>query len=311
MAFPTSPVNNQTAVVNGITYAYSSANNAWTRVTATDLTLAGNLIAGANIITTNGIFWAANGLAYSSAGSNNPFDSDSNLGLVTSSVTSLFDLGFTTDISVTEFYELGTLVSNSVVYGTSIIANTISGSRLITGTDIAAGILTASNVTGAILVSTGTANIAGNLTTANVLIANVTISANAANPSAAQINGVDIATVDNYDLDDISNYTDGVKQVFPLTYNLSNVSINSPWQLTVAVNGILLPAFNNSPNAYIVWQSLIFPANKGYTLESNSSIKFAEAPGARSDVYIRKQPGTTPSVIKVYPFKPIDIMVGY
>jgi len=433
MSFPIGPVNNQTAVVNGITYVYSSANNAWTRVTATNLTLAGNLTtggnvtiagnltvqgntttlntetltvedlnitvangaatsaaadgagltvdganarllyksatdswvfdrgvfssgnlvansgttsssvttgalvvvggmgvagniySGANVVITNGIFWASNGLAYSSAGSgNNPFDSDSNLGMVTGSVTSSFDLGLTTDASVTEFYELGTLVSNSVIYGTSIIANTISGATLITGTNIAAGFVTASsvtsagNVTGANLISTGSANIAGNTTTANLLIANVTISANIINPSAAQINGVDIATVNNindinnvYDLDDISGYTNGIRQVFTLSYNLSNVTLSSPWQLSVAVNGIPLPAFNSSPNAAIVWQSYVFPANKGYTLGSNSTIKFTEAPVARSDVYMRKQPGSTPSVIKIYPFKPIDIMIGY
>ena len=31
MAFPTSPTNGQTAVVNGITYTYDNTNNAWTR----------------------------------------------------------------------------------------------------------------------------------------------------------------------------------------------------------------------------------------------------------------------------------------
>ena len=49
MSFPIGPVNNQTATVNGITYIYSSANNAWTRVTATNLTLAGNLTTGGNV----------------------------------------------------------------------------------------------------------------------------------------------------------------------------------------------------------------------------------------------------------------------
>lgn len=49
MSFPIGPVNNQTATVNGITYVYSSANNAWTRVTATNLTLAGNLTTGGNV----------------------------------------------------------------------------------------------------------------------------------------------------------------------------------------------------------------------------------------------------------------------
>ena len=33
MAFPSSPVNNQTAVVNGITYVYNSTNQTWTRQT--------------------------------------------------------------------------------------------------------------------------------------------------------------------------------------------------------------------------------------------------------------------------------------
>ena len=33
MAFPTSPSNNQTAIVNGITYAYDSSKNAWVRQT--------------------------------------------------------------------------------------------------------------------------------------------------------------------------------------------------------------------------------------------------------------------------------------
>jgi hypothetical protein len=283
MSFPTSPVNNQKTVVNGITYVYSSADNAWTRVTATDLTLAGNLIAGANIITTNGIFWAANGLWYSSASSINPFTADSNLGTTTEPVTSVFDLGLTTDTVLTESYDLGSLFSNSVVYGQSIVAGSIDGSKLMK--DIY-------------------------LTGANIYFDNIVLNANTSG-TALRINGIDIATVDNYDLDDISGYTDGITQVFPLTYNCANVSFTSPWQITVAVNGILQPAFNSSPNASIVWQSFVFPANKGYTLRSNSQIKFAEAPAARSDIYIRKQPGTTPTKIKILPFKPIDVMMGY
>ena len=35
MAFPTTPVNGQTAIVNGITYNYASATNSWTRTPAT------------------------------------------------------------------------------------------------------------------------------------------------------------------------------------------------------------------------------------------------------------------------------------
>jgi hypothetical protein len=45
MSFPTSPVNGQQATVNGITYVYVSAKNAWNRATGSfsvigDITLA-------------------------------------------------------------------------------------------------------------------------------------------------------------------------------------------------------------------------------------------------------------------------------
>ena len=55
MAFPTTPTDNQTATVNGISYIYSSAKNAWTRNTntvASDVNFRGVLLA--NTITTTG-----------------------------------------------------------------------------------------------------------------------------------------------------------------------------------------------------------------------------------------------------------------
>jgi hypothetical protein len=56
MAFPTSPANGSTAVVNGITYVYSSSNSTWTRqangaATLGSLTLASSLIASGATIT--------------------------------------------------------------------------------------------------------------------------------------------------------------------------------------------------------------------------------------------------------------------
>lgn len=42
MAFPSSPTDGQTAVVNNITYTYSSANNAWSRVAVTVTGLTGS-----------------------------------------------------------------------------------------------------------------------------------------------------------------------------------------------------------------------------------------------------------------------------
>jgi hypothetical protein len=77
MSFPTSPINNQTTTVNGITYVYRSATNSWARVTANSLTLSGNLTAGNvlgnKIYTTQGLFWSGNGVAFSSGGGGSSF----------------------------------------------------------------------------------------------------------------------------------------------------------------------------------------------------------------------------------------------
>jgi len=71
MAFPTSPVNGQTATLNNITYTYVSSTNAWVRNVGnisgvTSLTVSGLANVG-NLTTTSGVFWA-NGSAYSSGG---------------------------------------------------------------------------------------------------------------------------------------------------------------------------------------------------------------------------------------------------
>jgi hypothetical protein len=62
MSFPTSPSNGQSAIVNGISYTYSSTYGTWTRNTTTTA-LSGNITVG-NIQVTGAYFWA-NGLVYS------------------------------------------------------------------------------------------------------------------------------------------------------------------------------------------------------------------------------------------------------
>ena len=61
MAFPVSPINGETTLVNGINYVYNSTTNAWTRVVASlgNLTIAGNIDAD-KIYTTQGLYWAGN-----------------------------------------------------------------------------------------------------------------------------------------------------------------------------------------------------------------------------------------------------------
>lgn len=119
-----------------------------------------------------------------------------------------------------------------------------------------------------------------------------------------------LTAVSSYDLDDLSTYTDGFRITFSPTYNLSSVSITHPNQLTVAVNGVLLPSFVQTANTEIVWQSYVFAAYKGYTIDSTGNIKFAEAPPSGSQLYARTTGSAVNTTIKTYPFKPIDIMAG-
>jgi len=61
MAFPSSPLNGETTLVNGINYVYSSSTNSWTRQVASlgNLTVAGNVNAD-KIYTIQGLYWAGN-----------------------------------------------------------------------------------------------------------------------------------------------------------------------------------------------------------------------------------------------------------
>ena len=55
MAFPVSPTNGSTAVVNSIVYQYDSADNAWTRLSSPpgNLTVTSNLTSSGNLIASN------------------------------------------------------------------------------------------------------------------------------------------------------------------------------------------------------------------------------------------------------------------
>ena len=112
-----------------------------------------------------------------------------------------------------------------------------------------------------------------------------------------------------YDLDDISYLTDGIDSVFPLTYNTLPVSVPSPWNLMVSISGLLQSAYANTQET--VWLSFVTAAQKGYTLDSSGNIVFADSVPAASNVRIRVVPGTPAQNTKVYPFRPVDILMGY
>lgn len=112
-----------------------------------------------------------------------------------------------------------------------------------------------------------------------------------------------------YDLDDISYLTDGVTNIFPLTYNTQNVSVASPWNLMVAVSGLMQAAYANTIET--LWMSHVTSASKGYTLDSSGQILFADPVPAGADVMIRLVSGTPAQNTKIYPFSPTDIFMGY
>jgi len=120
---------------------------------------------------------------------------------------------------------------------------------------------------------------------------------------------------DIYDLDDISYVTDGFTTVFPLTYNQSTVSIPSPFNILVTINGLIQPAFDYKYDT--VWLSNILTASKGYCIDisgnpaSNGYIKFADAPPIGSQILMRTVAGSVPAIPKTYPFKPLDVLMGY
>ena len=176
----------------------------------------------------------------------------------------------------------------------------------------------------------GSPTVTGNLSvTGNLIITGTTISNTTINTTDAIIttntvvtpsitigsSGSAITVTDVYDLDDISYATDGFTNVFPLTYNQNQQTFPSPFNLMVTINGLIQPAFYSKYDT--VWLSNILPASKGYTLDisgnptTNNYIKFADCPPPNSQVDIRTVVGSTPTTPKTYPFKPLDIFMGY
>jgi hypothetical protein len=111
-----------------------------------------------------------------------------------------------------------------------------------------------------------------------------------------------------YDLDDITNYIDGFQNSYPLTYNQTPVSITNPWAIAVTIDGIDQPAFVT--NNDVIWQSQVLTSYTGYTVV-DGNIKFADPPPVGSAIEIKTQAATNQPATKVYPFRPLDVLMGY
>jgi hypothetical protein len=138
-------------------------------------------------------------------------------------------------------------------------------------------------------------SITGNITAGNI----------AANTRVNFADGSRITSALVYDLDEM--YPDGNTNVFSPRYNQSSVAVSNPWNLLVTINGIFQPAFTE--NSDTVWLSSALCASRGYTI-SAGNIKFADPPPAGTTVHARTQPGSAQTTTKIYPFKPVDILLG-
>jgi len=145
--------------------------------------------------------------------------------------------------------------------------------------------------------------------------ANITSAQAFANAAYAQANAATFTVSTVYDLDDISFKSDGFTNTFKLSYNQTAVTIPSPFNLMVTVNGLVQPAFDYKYDT--VWLANVLTSSKGYTIDisgnptTNGYIKFADCPPQGSQILMRTVVGNVQTTKKVYPFKPLDVMMGY
>lgn len=104
-----------------------------------------------------------------------------------------------------------------------------------------------------------------------------------------------------------SKLKNGGTYAFAPTTNGSSVAVTYPVQLQIVKNGVqLVPWLNNSGS---VWQNLTPYGD--YTIDSNGNIVFStppqEADGYESKLLVGR---STNPVVKTYPFRAVDIMLG-
>lgn len=106
-------------------------------------------------------------------------------------------------------------------------------------------------------------------------------------------------------LDDISNYFDGAETRFVPRYQGDQVSILNPLRLLLTINGII--QYVNNPE--YVWMSGV--PQRGFFVDSDGQLQFSEAVPAGSEFDARIMSGNaTTTRTRVYPFKPLDILLG-
>jgi filamentous hemagglutinin len=190
MAFPVSPTNGQITEINGINYQFVSADSAWVRIpasanivlgniTANNITANANVTAG-RVYTTNGLFWAGNGVAFSS-GTGITVTVDS-IPPTTGNIKGDRWYDITND-TLFEYIDDGTSsywvdVQSPITYSslpTTLPGNlTVAGNLSTSGNMSVTGNITGANVITGVITATGTITTTSNLSSANIQTGNIT-----------------------------------------------------------------------------------------------------------------------------------------
>ena len=222
MAFPTSPTNGQTAIVNSVTYQYANSTNAWTRIlstaniiTANTIAVNGNISAAGNV-TGNYIFGNGSQLTGISALSASYIaNGTSNVDIPTANGNVTIGIGGTGNVAIfstTGEYITGVLsVSGNVTGGNLFFGSgTVSG----TGTVHANSISIVGNVTSGSL-STGDIG-AGNIINNGIISASGNITGNYFIGNGSQLTGI------------VTNYSNANVAAYLPTYTGNLVSLAGP-----------------------------------------------------------------------------------
>jgi hypothetical protein len=192
MAFPVSPTDGQTAVVNNITYQFSNVGNTWTRLVSTANVITANIIS-ANTLNINNS-WTAPSVSVTGNVTGNYFlgngafltgvitsvsnivSGTSNVNIVSSGGNVTVGVGGTGNVAVfatTGEYVTGVMsASGNVTGGNLLTAGSISatGTLSVTGNATLSGVTTG-NISSGNIISGGIVSAAGNVTGGNVTTA--------------------------------------------------------------------------------------------------------------------------------------------
>jgi len=108
-----------------------------------------------------------------------------------------------------------------------------------------------------------------------------------------------------YESDPIS--TDGINREFQLSRNSQALTLTNPFQVMVMLDGSVQPAF--LANYDTVWLSHCLSSQMGYTV-INGNVVFSDSPYIGSTITARTLVGTPTQTPSIYPFKPLDVMLG-